>query len=208
MVYHIHCIDIFADADREHQQIVDYMKSDKFLNKNQSIKANTTQLKAMQSKKMSKEETRTAFLLDKAISIDKREVDSTELECSEYLQTAVSSYMKTILLERDEHSSATLFRIFSLWFTNHMNEKVTICLQKDFPNIATHKFVPLMPQISSRLSNENTVFSQIIESVVGECCELLCKYLVQFNWYIIRRSLCRRSSSPYTLPGIGPRKCL
>lgn len=102
-----------------------------------------------------------------AIRLDKRDVENTELEYTEYLGMAIDNYVKTILLEQDEHNSVILFRIFSLWFANQSNEKVMDCLQKSFPKIPAYKFVPLMPQIASRLSTENDRFSKIIGDIVG-----------------------------------------
>lgn len=117
---------------------------------------------------LSKEEGTSKFLLERSIGIDKSDIESTELECTEYLRMALTHYLKTILLEQDDNNSAALFRVFSLWFSNKSDEKVLECLAR-LDQVASHKFLPMMPQIATRLSNENEPFSRKIE-------EIVCKY--------------------------------
>lgn len=142
------------------------MKSDNFINKKNTIQANAAQIKAMNGK-LSQDQQRTKYLLEKATRIDEIDVQNTEKAFNSSLGDAILNYMKTLLYEPDAHDSAILFRTFSLWFANPAHEDALKTLNFYFPQFASHKFIPMIPQIATRLSTDKDRFSSIIDALVG-----------------------------------------
>lgn len=130
---------------------------------------------------LTKDENKSKFLLTNSIQVDSVDIANTEREYAEYLHLAIENYMQTIMYEIDDISCVILFRIFALFFANKSDSELLKKLAEGFAKIASYKFIPLMPQIATRLSNvPDDDFSNIIRKIVGEFCGRLNLFLIWF----------------------------
>lgn len=157
------------DADREYQQTAAYKKSTIYEKKRTNITKNQTCLSQMEKqKKLTPDENKSKYLLQCSIKIDENDIKSLENDYAYYLQLAVENYAKCVLLETNGHSNNSfIFRIFAIWFSNKSNPAVLEILKKNFLNIPSYKYIALMPQITTHLSNAKDEFSGLIGSIVG-----------------------------------------
>lgn len=155
----------FTDADREFQQIAAYMKSSDFEKKNINIERNKTTLNEMQSNSLTHDEKISRHLLAKTIGIDQDDVKATKVAYAKYLHLAIDHYIRMLLLETDtENNGSTMFRLFGLWLSNATDEDILKEIQENYKKIATHKFIALMPQITTHLSTD--VVKDVIQDIV------------------------------------------
>lgn len=119
-------------------------------------------------KPLTKDEYKSKCILSNSIQVDSVDIDNTEREYAEYLHLAIENYMQTIMFEIDDFSCVILFRIFALCFANKTDSELLKKLAEGLTKIASYKFITLMPQIATRLSNVSDDFSKIIRKVVGK----------------------------------------
>lgn len=162
---------IFSDADQEYQRIAAYKKSPEFekkqntFNKNQKILDDQTKAQ----KGFSKDESHSYTILKKSTDYDKNDIESTDCEYNYYLNLAVANYLNCILLESsDESNKSIVFRLFGLMISNQTNVAILSTIQHKYDRIASHKFIPMMPQITAHLSTNNSELSKVIELIVGK----------------------------------------
>eukprot|EP01083_Nonionella_stella_P136046 413804_1 len=67
------------------------------------------------------------------------------------LGSAVQNYCNSLILD-SKYDLFVLYRLISLWFDNYFDFAITRSIAKYFDKIASHKFIPLVYQIASRLS--------------------------------------------------------
>lgn len=150
------------------------MKSDNFTKKRSTIQSHQAQVdelnqRTKRKQKLTDDEKKSLALFTKTIQIDKGDVQNTEYDSGVYLKLALTNYIKTILLEETEFNSTPLFRIFSLWFSNKVNANALELIENNFRHIPSYKFVQLLPQIASRLTNDGENFGKIVENIVERC---------------------------------------
>lgn len=126
--------------------------------------------KPKSGEKETKEETSARFMLQGTIKIDENDLRATEMDYDNYLEYAMKGYLKCITLKSDKNNSnhSHIFRVFSLWLTNKSNPIANDTLEKYIEKVASHIFVPLLPQITTHLSPCNDDFSTLIKRIVGE----------------------------------------
>lgn len=164
-----HAINKFiSDADREYQQIAAYKKSTEFQKKLSNIQRNKEIVSDMQRRELTNDEKRTQTLLTKSYSIDEQDVKSTNKDYEYYLHLAIEYYIQSLLIESvDEMSSSAMFRLFGLWFSNLTNKEVLKEIDDHYERIPSHKFVALMPQITTHLSTDG--IKEVIQKIVCKC---------------------------------------
>lgn len=120
-----------------------------------------------QRKKLSKDEVSSQFILKNSLKLDKQEIESTDEEYKEYLHLAMENYIKCLQLESDSNfDSSIVFRLFALLFSNKTNTAIINLLSNEYSSIATYKFVAIMPQITTYLSNNGDEFSVLVENII------------------------------------------
>lgn len=158
----------FLDADREYQRIAAYKKSPEFEKKQNTIDKHEKMIEAKKSNgDLTKDENLSLGILKRSIEVDRIDIQSTNVEYDLYLRLAVENYIKFLSLESsDESNQLMVFRLFSLLFSNQANTTILSEIRRYYDEIATHKFIPVMTQITTHLSNNNNELSQIIESII------------------------------------------
>lgn len=119
---------------------------------------------------LSKEEQSAQIVLHKTIKIDENDIKATEMDYDYYLEYAMESYLNCIALESDTNTSnrSHIFRVFALWLANKSNTIANDTIKKYIGSVASHKFIPLMPQITTHLSPNSDNFSKLIKRIVGK----------------------------------------
>src|SRR3990167_10649744 len=75
-------------------------------------------------------------------------------ERERYLQLAILNYYET-LSKTDKYNTQAIFRLSSLWFSNSSNKKIgEYIVNTVIRNIPSYKWVILIYQIDSRLTNQ------------------------------------------------------
>lgn len=114
---------------------------------------------------LTSDERKTLHFMSKSIAIDESDVKSTTMEYEQYLQLAIEHYIQSLIVETEnELSSSAMFRLFGLWFSNIGNEEILKEMTENFAKIGTHKFIALMPQITTHISSEG--IKDLIQNIV------------------------------------------
>lgn len=161
------------DADREYQRIAAYKKSTEFEKKLSNIRKNRAVAHEMNERcnTLTNDEKKSLTLLRKTVTIDDSDVKSTNTEYEQYLQLAIEHYIQSLLLETEnEMSGSAIFRLFGLWFSNINNKEILKEIDDNYKNIATYKFISLMPQITTHLGTDG--IKDVIQDIVGKCDEM------------------------------------
>lgn len=118
---------------------------------------------------LSQEEGKSLVVLRKSVQNDKEDIGSTDTDYAHYLKLAFESYVKALRLEtNEEFNSSIMFRVFGLLFANPTNDEILAILAKEFKSIAFYKYLVVMPQITTHLSNGSDAFSKLIHGIVGK----------------------------------------
>lgn len=154
-------------ADREYNQLSNYMRSEAFAKKKTNIERNQLNEKMNVGQITSKDEQIANAIMVKHMNMDKTEIKNTETECEEFLKIALKNYMETCALQTNTYGSM-IFRIISLWFSNKLNVSVNALVKDSIHNIESYKFLLALPQISARLCSSNDDFSSIVGQIIGK----------------------------------------
>lgn len=120
------------------------------------------------SNNLTQDEKRTQNVVNKSVHIDEGDVNSTNIEYNRYLQLAVEHYIQTLLLETEHETySSAMFRLFGLWFSNLSSMEISKEIEDNYKKIPAHKFITLMPQITTQLGTDG--IADIIEDIVCVC---------------------------------------
>lgn len=119
------------------------------------------------SKSLTKDEQRSLISVQKVANIDALDVESTNTDYKEHLHTAIMHYIDSLILESDtEMNSSSMFRLFSLWSANALDEDISNDIEENHKRIPTYKFIPLMTQITTHLSTDG--MKKAIEKIIRE----------------------------------------
>lgn len=183
-------------ADREYNQLNGYLKTALFIHKVERQKQNAKTIEDMGKMDMTKEMRHSYFTLKKIYEIDRNEIHTTEKEHALFLDLALHNYVLASKMKSDS-SSLIVFRIISLWFSNKNKTKITLYLEKHFPEIATHNFVPVLPQIVAHISGGDSDFNRTLELVIGKIERI--HAFVRFYFVFNYRTMCHRTSTAHNL---------
>lgn len=75
--------------------------------------------------------------------------------------------MKT--LQQSEEHNFLIFRIVSLWRDNMFVPQLNEVLNRYLPNVASYKFIQMLPQLAAHMSDEDDEFSSKINHILERC---------------------------------------
>ncbi|XP_069700137.1 serine-protein kinase ATM isoform X2 [Periplaneta americana] len=138
--------------DAEYQQLMCMLKSSAFESKQQfMIKAREEADKLYEQKKRTRDEERKIQMCRKMSVIDGVEMKNRQNEKDQYLKLALENYL--LSLEHGTQSSLQVFRLTSLWLENTAHEDVSVVMERHLHRIPSYKFLPVVPQLAPRISN-------------------------------------------------------
>ncbi|CAH1399622.1 unnamed protein product [Nezara viridula] len=127
-------------------------------------------LKAFQScpaSKLNNEELKSSKIYQCNLDIDKAEIETICKEHSVFLKLAVREYLYS--LQHDAASSDKMFRFVSLWLSNNRIPGLKEELDHHLDKVPSYRFIPVFPQLSVRISLENSHFSRTLTSLLERC---------------------------------------
>ncbi|XP_052835760.1 LOW QUALITY PROTEIN: serine/threonine-protein kinase ATM [Drosophila gunungcola] len=152
-------------ADREYQQLYDYRHSQEYqtlldiIEQNRQTADKVTQREDQDRRVISMQMKRYA-------SLDERQLQHIEEKLTEHLCLAVRNHMAYCRLDSG-FSSAAIYRIISLWFTNAANEQLQQSIKEDILTVPSYKFICAANQLTARLNSKNTsLLKGLIELLV------------------------------------------
>lgn len=162
-------------ADQQYQKVKNYMESINFQSKMEIIGKFRRMASKIKSPENTKDEIRAIAMYDRQSKIDEAEVNCTHKERETYLTLAVQNYFR--ILKYSDSYNLQLFRIFSMSLENKTNRNLLIILDEILPQIASYKYIPLLPQLVPHIGNNNSnnnstqidTFETIIQGVLERC---------------------------------------
>ncbi|CAH1281058.1 unnamed protein product [Diabrotica balteata] len=157
-------------ADREYVQIMTYTKSDlfqkKISNMEQSKKAASSIHK---QRKKTYEEAKAAAVHNRNSSIDEQEIESTKMECNQFLKLALKYYL--LCLVHSDDKDIRIFRIMSLFLENRKNGEINDTIKAHLPSLPSYKYIVMLPQLIPHLSTDNEIdiFNRYVSAIIEKC---------------------------------------
>lgn len=154
----LQCLEAMAKyADREYLSSEEVIKSHEFEVKLECVKKNMKHLQDFgpRGPNMTKDECKTMQLLQRNINIDNLEIQKTKDQRDYYLKLAMENYLKKCAA-LSAVTDLTIFRVISLWLANMHNDDIIHLLTSELPKLQSYKLLPILPQISARLTNNTS----------------------------------------------------
>ncbi|KAK1835112.1 hypothetical protein QBC39DRAFT_170782 [Podospora conica] len=131
-----------------------------------------SQLKAlMASSRDSQQKHKYSSHLAKAkqwLELDQQELRRAEQSRAEFVRLSLENYLLS-LQASDEHNNDAL-RFTALWLERSEEDATNDAVKKHIGKVPTHKFAPLMNQLSSRLQDYNAAFQKLLIDLVFRIC--------------------------------------
>uniref|UniRef100_A0A6P4EBP2 Serine/threonine-protein kinase ATM n=1 Tax=Drosophila rhopaloa TaxID=1041015 RepID=A0A6P4EBP2_DRORH len=154
-------------ADREYQQLYDYRHSQEYqtlldiIEQNRQTADKVTQRENQDRRVISMQMKRYA-------SLDERQLQHIEEKLSEHLCLAVRNHMAYCRLDSG-FSSAAIYRIISLWFTNATNELMQQSIKEEILTVPSYKFICAANQLTARLNTKNASLLKGLMELLVRC---------------------------------------
>ncbi|CAH1644928.1 unnamed protein product [Spodoptera littoralis] len=164
--------DIAKFADAEYKQVVAYMSSSTYENRVkclENMKGTASSLGNKSIKSLTKEEGKALLTNRKFKELDEAEIANAQVEKDNFLQLAMRYYL--LSLKQCDENNLSVFRVISLWLANQDfefdagKEKFEDLLNM----IPSWKFVTVLPQLTPRLTDEDTPFITILKNIIKRC---------------------------------------
>ncbi|XP_022833925.1 serine-protein kinase ATM [Spodoptera litura] len=164
--------DIAKFADAEYKQVVAYMSSSTYENRVkclENMKGTASSLGNKSIKSLTKEEGKALLTNRKFKELDEAEIANAQVEKDNFLQLAMRYYL--LSLKQCDENNLSVFRVISLWLANQDfefdagKEKFEDLLNM----IPSWKFITVLPQLTPRLTDENTPFITILKNIIKRC---------------------------------------
>lgn len=131
-----------------------------------------SQLKAlMASSRDSQQKHKYSSYLAKAkqwLDLDQQELRRVEQSRAEFVRLSLENYLLS-LQASDEHNNDAL-RFTALWLERSEEDATNDAVKKQISKVPTHKFAPLMNQLSSRLQDRDLPFQKLLIDLVFRIC--------------------------------------
>jgi len=95
----------------------------------------------------------------------KKDSDELENQCREMSRVAVTAY-STCLSLGSRHDLRSTMRMCSLWFSDMANELMNREIGRAVETLPSYKFVPLIHQLSSRISSDRSAFQNNLRGLI------------------------------------------
>ncbi|XP_017057473.2 LOW QUALITY PROTEIN: serine/threonine-protein kinase ATM [Drosophila ficusphila] len=151
-------------ADREYQQLYDYRHSQEYQTLQDIIEQNRQTAEKV-TQRENQDRRVISMQMKRYASLDERQLKHIEEKLTEHLCLAVRNHMAYCRLDSG-FSSAAIYRIISLWFTNAGNEQLQQSIKEELHTVPSYKFICAANQLTARLNTKNI-------NLLKGLCELL-----------------------------------
>ncbi|XP_053625660.1 serine-protein kinase ATM [Plodia interpunctella] len=162
--------DIAKFSDAEYKKVVAYMNSPIFQNKEECLKKmrHTCASSQQTQEHMTTDDKIALNTNNKFMHLEEAEIASTKAEKDIFLHAAMRYYL--LSLAQCDENNLSIFRVISLWLENPGVDAVeSQRLQQMLDGIASHKFIPALPQLAPRLSADTCVFADNLRRIIDRC---------------------------------------
>ncbi|KAJ3345995.1 hypothetical protein HDU83_003529 [Entophlyctis luteolus] len=120
--------------------------------------------------------------LNNQLRFDRAEILAYNLEIEQFLLQSVENYF--LCLQIGSKWDVSVFRICALWFSNYDSSKLNTLMKQHFQSGlgVNGKFLPLIYQLSARMSTENDPFQAILKELLSN---MISNYPYQTLYQII-----------------------
>ncbi|KAH8295345.1 hypothetical protein KR018_010145 [Drosophila ironensis] len=154
-------------ADREYQQLYDYRHSQDYQTLLDIIEQNR-QTAGKVSQREGRDRVVMGMQMMRYANLDEHQLHQIEEKLTDHLCSAVSNHIAYCRLDSG-FSSAAIYRIISLWFTNASNKKLQACIEEQLPTVPSHKFICAANQLTGRLNSKNTSLLKALVDLLVRC---------------------------------------
>ncbi|KAH8280952.1 hypothetical protein KR054_005673 [Drosophila jambulina] len=154
-------------ADREYQQLYEYRHSQDYQTLLDIIEQNRSTAGKV-SQRENHDRRIISIQMQRYASLDERQLQRIEAKLTEHLCSAVRNHMAYCRLDSG-FSSATIYRIISLWFTNASNEQLQQCVKEEILTAPSYKFICAANQLTGRLNSKNNSLLKVLTELLVRC---------------------------------------
>ncbi|KAH8264195.1 hypothetical protein KR038_004388 [Drosophila bunnanda] len=154
-------------ADREYQQLYEYRHSQDYQTLLDIIEQNRSTA-AKVSQRENRDRRIMGLQMKSYASLDEGQLHRIEAKLTEHLCSAVRNHMAYCRLDSG-FSSAAIYRIISLWFTNASNEQLQQCVKDEIPTAPSYKFICAANQLTGRLNSKNNSLLKVLTELLVRC---------------------------------------
>lgn len=160
-------------ADKIYSERDKYLNSSEYKEKCQYLELTHKEVEKLSTQRPASEELQKEIRTKQYILMKNSELDKLEIKniCNDrnlYLSIALEYYIS--LAAFGENCDVYISRLVSLWCSNHSNENVINMLTKSLDEVPSYKFLKVLPQLASRLGNNDTMFTKLLTRVLVRCC--------------------------------------
>jgi len=140
-------------ADREYQQLYDYRHSQEYQTLQDIIEQNRQAAEKV-TQRENQDRRVISVQMKRYASLDERQLKHIEEKLTQHLCLALRNHMAYCRLDSG-FSSAAIYRIISLWFTNATNEQLQQTIKEEILTVPSYKFICAANQLTARLNSKN-----------------------------------------------------
>ncbi|KAH8396072.1 hypothetical protein KR222_002674 [Zaprionus bogoriensis] len=159
---------IAKHADREYQQLHDYRHSQEYQMIADNIQQHRRLASSVDKKRTDRDQRIGALNMNRFANLDESQLQRIDDNLSEHLCTAVKHHIAYCQLDSGS-SSATIYRIIALWFTNGQNAQLLQQLKADIGQVPSYKFICAVNQLAGRLSSKHAEFHRLLVELLVRC---------------------------------------
>ncbi|BFF89361.1 serine/threonine-protein kinase ATM [Drosophila madeirensis] len=154
-------------ADREYQQLHEYRHSQDYQTLKDIIEQNRLVAETV-SNRESQDKRVISNQMKRYAMLDEQELKRIDNNLTVHLCTAVRNHIAYCKLDSG-FSSAAIYRIISLWFTNAHNEQLQKCIKEEILTVPSYKFICATNQLTGRLNSKNANLLRILCELLVRC---------------------------------------
>ncbi|KAH8244044.1 hypothetical protein KR032_012478 [Drosophila birchii] len=154
-------------ADREYQQLYEYRHSQDYQTLLDIIEQNRSTAEKV-SQRDTKDQRIMGMQMKFYASLDERQLQRIEAKLTEHLCSALRNHIAYCRLDSG-FSSAAIYRIISLWFTNASNEQMQQCVKEEILTVPSYKFICAANQLTGRLNSKNKNLLKALTELLVRC---------------------------------------
>lgn len=154
-------------ADREYQQLHDYRHSQEYQTLKDIIEQNRQTAEKV-TQRENQDRRVISVQMKRYASLDEQQLNQIEEKLTEYLRLALTNYMAYCRLDSG-FSSAAIYRIISLWFTNATSKQCQECIKDEILTVPSYKFICAANQLTARLNSKNTSLLKGLTDLLVQC---------------------------------------
>ncbi|XP_041674601.1 serine/threonine-protein kinase ATM [Drosophila eugracilis] len=154
-------------ADREYQQLYDYRHSQEYLTLQDIIEQNRQAAEGV-TQRENQDRRIISVQMKRYASLDERHLKHIEEKMTEHLCLGLRNHMAFCRLDNG-FSSAAIYRIISLWFTNAANEQLQKTIKEEILTVPSYKFICAANQLTARLNSKNMALLKGLVDLLVHC---------------------------------------